>query len=148
MTGMDSQTVHWPYRNAARRAWCPKEVGPVVMSVPLLPKDAELSRNQFLSRLGDRVQWMLEQEGDPAQVFQQMVAPRANGIVDLRGINLKQPKTLGSQMVEQWEDLLRQHADLNQVTFPQKVSAQAVAVHAMQETNLLEWLTSLLPADR
>lgn len=144
MTGMPQQTTAWPYPNLSPSAWSPAQ-GQVVLSIPLYPKDQNLSRQIYLSRLADRVQWLLEAEGNPAEVFSQIVEPKADGRASLDGVNLKQPQSLGHQIVQAWEDLLRQSAGLNQVRFPVRVHNQPQAIQVIQETSLEGWLENLLP---
>lgn len=147
MTGMNSLNTAWPYPKAESRAWTPGDLSPSVMSIPLLPNDKVMTLDLYLSRLSDRVQWMLNQAGDPMQAFRETVEPKAEGKADLRGINPDRFASLGNQMVMAWEDLLRQYQELNRVKFPVTATSQPEAVEAIRETDLAGWLDELLPAN-
>lgn len=154
MDGTNSQTTAWPYPDQSEAAWSPSgpSLGDVkgssVLGVPLHQSDQTLTLDQYLSRLADRVDWMIQQAGDPASVFRQIVEPKANGKADLRGVNPnRKHQSLGSQIVNAWEDLLRQHAGLNLVKFPASVRNQPDAVEAIKELDLEGWLDYLLPVE-
>lgn len=138
-----SSTSPWPYKESPH-AWAPPRGSPQVLAIPLRPQDKQLAtRDQYLDRLVDRLEWMVEQEGGAEQVYQELIVPAADPL-DLRGLDPSRPH-LGRQMVEAWEDLLLQQGGLNQLQFPATVTNQSAAIHNVRQLSLADWLNLILP---
>ena len=115
------------------RAWSPPSSTRLeVTSVPLLPADSRLNWPTYQTRLISRLNWLMQEWGDPADVY---------SLVDRKFLastgetfpwdNPNRPD--GNQLIRsvQVENLLSQSFEVSEDQFPQKVEHEAKAMLAL-----------------
>lgn len=138
---------------AWKRAWFPPSATSApVATVPLLPSDHTLNWETYLTRLSNRLAWLIDQEADPEQAAQ--IVDRA--FLDRLGRtfpwdNPNRPLAPQIALSEETEMLLAQVHEVRMKDFPQAVTQSADdsrrAMSALRETSLEDWVSLLLPSN-
>ena len=142
------ETSPWVYPGPTL-AWKPEESSiQEVTSIALVGADRQLTWDEYLLRLGDRLNWLVQKAGGPQPALKMLMQEaHGKGGLNLVGLNPKGP--LGHQLIEQphLQDLLMIQTGLSARQFPQKVRPNRELVEIIQQVSLMDWIAHLLPSE-
>jgi len=141
-----SEPADWPYKGSSRLAWAPAN-NPEAWAIPLHPGQKDLTREDYLAALVDRLTWAAEREDLTPEGLRQFLQCRIPpGEMDFpRGATV--PQLIRNLVHSQRMDDLM---DFDQTTahLPKHPQSREGAVQSVEETSLLGFLNLVEPVDR